>query len=486
MQSGWKRWLVPVSGRDLATSWMVLAAISGLAGLSLGLLIRAELVQPGIQLFSKPSRYNEVLTMHGMVLNYFFVLPLMVGGFGNLVVADLLEREDAKVRLVSLVAVYLFAAASVAFILAPLMDLLSSVDDQAGSGWTLYPPLAGGTDAGMAFPVIAGALLVCIAALVLSVAGLIRTAVSAGASSFVNMFRQGGGIWMVAGMGVAAVQLLADARTAASMLAGTGELLPDFGTGFSAGEVRALELVQPNALSVALLLLSVGLIVGIAARSAGRPTFLWIVSIVSLSLLLAGLALPRLHLEQMWLDHPWIAGMVLDSRFAVPLVLVGLASLVALLLARPVPFLEIGWSIGFALIVGTGVYAMRGIGGAGVDMALHDTYYVVAHLHFLAGMAVPFAAMAGLVSYYPAMTASLGVMIVGWVGLLLTIAGTLVTFFPMYWLGLMGMPRRYVDYPDAFAQMNAISSTGAAILGVASLLLAVWLAMAIVLRKTLR
>ncbi len=486
MQSGWKRLLVPVSGRDLATLWLVLAAITGLAGLTLGLLIRAELAQPGIQLFSNPARYNDVVMMHGMVLNYFFALPLLVGGFGNLVVADLLEREDAKVRLVSRVAVYLFAAASVAFVLAPVLDLLSSAREPAASGWTLYPPLAGGNDAGMAFPVIAGALLVCIAALVLSVAGLVWTAVSAGASSFVNMFRQGGGIWMVAGMGVAAVQLLADARTAASMLAGTSELLPDFGTGLSAGEVTALELVQPDALSVALLLLSVGLIVAIAARSAGRPTFLWIVSIVSLSLLLAGLALPRLHLEQMWLDHPWIAEMVLDSRFAVPLALVGFASLIALLLARPVPFLEIGWSIGFALIVGTGVYAMGGIGGAGVDMALHDTYYVVAHLHFLAGMAVPFAAMAGLVAHYPSMTASLGAMIVGWVGLLLTTVGTLVTFFPMYWLGLMGMPRRYVDYPEMFAQVNAISSTGAAILGVAGLLLAAWLAMAIVLRKTLR
>ena len=219
-----------------------------------------------------------------------------------------------------------------------MLDLLSSAREPAASGWTLYPPLAGGNDAEMAFPVIAGALLVCMAALVLSVVGLVWTAVSAGASSFVNMFRQGGGIWMVAGMGVAAVQLLADARTAASMLAGNSELLPDFGTGLSAGEVTALELVQPDALSVALMLLSVGLIVAIAARSAGRPTFLWIVSIVSLSLLLAGLALPRLHLERMWLDHPWIAEMVLDSRFAVPLALVGFASLIALLLARPVPF----------------------------------------------------------------------------------------------------------------------------------------------------
>lgn len=119
-------------------------------------------------------------------------------------------------------------------------------------------------------------------------------------------------------------------------------------------------------------------------------------------------------------------------------------------------------------------------------MALRDTYYVVAHHHFLAGMAVPFAVMAGLVAHYPSMMASLGAMIVGWVGLLLSTVGTLVTFFPMYWLGLMGMPRRYVDYPEMFAQMNAISSTGAAILGVAGLLLAAWLAMAMVLRKTLR
>ena len=465
---------------------MVLAAISGVAGLSLGLLIRAELAQPGIQLFSNPARYNDVMMMHGMMLNYFFALPLLVGGFGNLVVADLLERVDAKVPLVSRVAVYLFAAASAAFILAPVLDLLSSAREPAASGWMLYPPLAGGNDAGMAFPVIAGALLVCIVALLLSVAGLIWTAVSAGASSLANLFRQGGGIWMVAGMGVAAVQLLADARTAASMLAGSSELLPDFSTGLFAEEVRALELVQTDALSVALLLFGVGLIVAIAARSASRPAFLWLASLLALTLLLAGLALPRLHLEQIWLDHPWIAEMVLYNRFAVPLALVGFASLIALLLARPVPFLEIGWSIGFALIVGTGVYAMRGIGGAGVDMALHDTYYVVAHLHFLAGMAVPFAAIAGLVSYYPAMTASLGVMIVGWVSLLLAIAGTLVTFFPMYLLGLMGMPRRYLDYPEMFAQVNAISSTGAAILVFASVLLAVWLTMAIVLRKTLR
>jgi len=484
MQSGWKRLLVPVSGRDLATSWLVLAAIAGVVGLSLGLLIRAELAQPGIQLFSHPARYNDVVMMHGMVLNYLFALPLMVGGFGNLVLADLLKREDAKAPLLSRAAIYVFAAASVVFILAPLLDLGSGAGNQAGSGWTMYPPLAGGNDARIAFPALAGALLVCIAALLLSMAGLVWTAASAGASGFTNLLRQAGGMWMVAGMGVAAVQLLADARTAALMLAGTSELLPHFGTGFAAGEVRALELTHPDALSLALLLLCVGLIVAIAARSAGRPAFLWLASLVSLILLLAGLAVPHLRLEEMWLDQPWIAQMVLDGRFAVPLALVGLASLIALLLARPVPFLEIGWTIGLALIIGTGVYAMRGLGGAGVDMALHDTYYVVAHLHFLAGMAVPFAVLSGLVAYYPSMTASLAAMIVGWVGLLLTTVGTLVTFFPMYWLGLMGMPRRYIDYPEMFAPMNAISSTGAAILGVAGLLLAVWLAMAIVLRKT--
>lgn len=460
-----KKWLDKVINLVYTTNHKMIGLLYIYSGITIGftaivmsLLIRIELSFPGNQIFlGNTQLYNSFVTAHGLLMLLFVLMPIVFGGFGNILVPLLLGTNDMAFPRLNNLSFWLIIPASLLLFISMFAEL------GIGTGWTLYPPLSNYFfHSGPAVDLCIFSIHLIGISSILSAINFITTIVCNTIKPLYTLPLYIWSIIITSSLVIIVMPVLAGAVT---LLLCDRNFNTSFFDPIGGGDPILFQHLfwffgHPEVYILAIPIF--GMMSQIIPTFARKPIF------GKTSMLYAMFTIGLIGLL-VWAHHMYTVGMNVDSRayFTAASMVIGVPTGVKIFswiatlwgtdfqMRTPVLF-----CIGFLIVFTLGGLTGLIVANAGIDIAVHDTYYVVAHFHYVLSLGVVFGIFAGIYYWLPKLTGYMYNETLAQSHFWITFIGVNITFFPMHFLGLAGMPRRILDYPDIYSGWNSVCTFG--------------------------